>query len=237
MMTEELFRSDSYLISCYALVVSAESTGIELDRTVFYATGGGQPGDQGILRLTDGREINISGCRKDRESGQHLHIPAEGAAIPAVGESVTAEINWVRRHKLMRMHSCLHLLCALIEGGVTGGQVGEEKSRLDFDLEDTTLNKEALTEQLNRLISDNHSVNTKSISDADLAANPDLVRTMSVKPPTGAGQVRLINVDGVDLQPCGGTHVKSTSEIGPVRVGKIENKGKHNRRINVHLET
>ncbi len=237
MMTEELFRSDSYLTFCSALVVSADSTGIELDRTVFYATGGGQPGDQGVLRLTDGQEIHISGCHKDRESGQHLHIPAEGAALPAAGESVTAEINWARRHKLMRMHSCLHLLCALIDGGVTGGQVGEEKSRLDFDLKDTTLDKKALTGQLNRLIADNYPVETSFISDAELAMSPDLVRTMSVQPPTGAGQVRLIGIGGVDLQPCGGTHVKVTGEIGPVRVGKIENKGKHNRRINVHLET
>ena len=236
MMTKELFRSDSYLTSCDAFVVSADSSGIELDRTVFYATGGGQPGDQGILRLTAGPDIGIFGCQKDRESGQHLHIPVEGAALPAVGESVTAEINWARRHKLMRMHSCLHLLCALIDGGVTGGQVGEKKSRLDFDLEDARLDKEALTDQLNRLITDNHPVVISSISDADLVANPDLVRTMSVQPPTGAGQVRLISIGGVDLQPCGGTHVKATGEIGLVRVGKIENKGKHNRRINVYLE-
>ena len=138
-MTEELFRLDSYLSSCDALVVSADSKGIELDRTVFYATGGGQPGDQGVLRLKDGGEIDISDCQKDRESGQHIHIPTEGAALPAVGERVIAEIDWVRRHKLMRMHSCLHLLCAIVDGGVTGGQVGEKKGRLDFDLEDTCL--------------------------------------------------------------------------------------------------
>ena len=236
-MTEELFRLDSYLSSCDALVVSADSTGIELDRTVFYATGGGQPGDQGVLRLKDGGEIDISDCQKDRESGQHVHIPTEGAALPGVGDRVIAEIDWARRHKLMRMHSCLHLLCAIVEGGVTGGQVGEEKSRLDFDLEDTSLDKEVLTDRLNRLIIDNHVVKTSSISDAELAANPELVRTMSVQPPTGAGKVRLISIGSVDLQPCGGTHVRATGEIGPVRVGKIENKGKHNRRINVHLET
>ncbi len=235
-MTEELFRLDSYLSSCDAIVVSSDSRGIELDRTVFYATGGGQPGDQGVLRFKEGIEIDISGCRKDQESGQHIHIPTEGAALPAVGERVTAEINWARRHKLMRMHSCLHLLCSIVDGGVTGGQVGEEKGRLDFDLEDTSLDKKALTDQLNRLIFDNHAVKISSISDAELAANPDLVRTMSVKPPTGAGRVRLIRIGNIDLQPCGGTHVQATGEIGPVRVGKIENKGKHNRRINVHLE-
>ena len=217
--------------------MSADSTGIELDRTVFYATGGGQPGDQGILRLKDGGEIFISGCQKDRESGQHVHIPTEGAALPAVGERVIAEIDWARRHKLMRMHSCLHLLCAIVDGRVTGGQVGEEKSRLDFDLGDTSLDKEVLTDRLNRLIIDNHVVKTSSISDAELAANSELVRTMSVQPPTGAGKVRLISIGSVDLQPCGGTHVRATGEIGLVRVGKIENKGKHNRRINVHLET
>ena len=236
-MTEELFRLDSYLSSCDALVVSADSKGIELDRTVFYATGGGQPGDQGVLRLKDGGEIDISDCQKDRESGQHVHIPTEGAALPAVGERVIAEIDWARRHKLMRMHSCLHLLCAIVDGGVTGGQVGEEKSRLDFDLGDTSLDKEVLTDRLNRLIIDNHVIKTSSISDAELAANSELVRTMSVQPPTGAGKVRLISIGSVDLQPCGGTHVRATGEIGLVRVGKIENKGKHNRRINVHLET
>ena len=211
--------------------------GIELDRTVFYPTGGGQPGDQGILRWADEREANISGCHRDRESGQHLHIPTEGAVLPAVGESVTAEINWARRHKLMRKHTCLHLLCALIDGDVTGGQVGEAKSRLDFDLGKTTLDKEGLADQLSRLITDNHQVEPSFISDAEMAAKSDLVRTMSAQPSIGAGRVRLIGICGVDLQPFGGTHLRATGEIGPVRVGKIENKGKYNRRVNVLLET
>ena len=234
-MTEELFRIDSYLRACEAKVVSIDETGIELDRTVFYSMGGGQPGDQGTLRLCDGQNIEIVNCYNDRETGRHLHIPTEAAVLPSIGDAVTAEINWDRRYRLMRMHSCLHLLCALIDGGVTGGQVGEWKSRLDFDLPDTSLDKDQLTLGLNRLIEENHSVSHSSITDAELATKQELVRTMSVQPPTGAGSVRLIDIANVDLQPCGGTHVKSTSEIGKVRVGKIENKGKHNRRVNVHL--
>jgi misacylated tRNA(Ala) deacylase len=149
---------------------------------------------------------------------------------------VTAEIDWPRRHRLMRMHTAMHLLCALIPQGVTGGAVGEDKSRLDFDLPDTVLDKDRLSEELNRLIGEDHAVETRWISDAELAAKPDLVRTMSVKPPTGGGRVRLVEIQGVDLQPCGGTHVACTGEIGRVSIGKIENKGKHNRRITLLLE-
>jgi misacylated tRNA(Ala) deacylase len=145
-------------------------------------------------------------------------------------------IDWERRHRLMRMHSCLHLLCAVVTGNVTGGQIGEEKSRLDFDLPDTQLDKEFLTAELNRLITENHSVTQRWITDEELAANSDLVRTMSVKPPSGSGKVRLLDIAGVDLQPCGGTHVHETGEIGAVRVGKIENKGRQNRRINIHFD-
>ena len=234
-MTEELFRTNSYLKACEAKVVAIYKTGVELDRTVFYSTGGGQPGDQGILRLCNGQNIEIVNCYSDRETGRHLHIPSETAVLLSTGDAVTAEINWDRRYRLMRMHSCLHLLCALIEGGVTGGQVGEWRSRIDFDLPDTSLDKEQLTSGLNRLIEENHPVSHSSITDAELAVKQELVRTMSVQPPTGAGSVRLIDIANVDVQPCGGTHVKSTSEIGKVRVGKIENKGKHNRRVNVHL--
>lgn len=235
-MTEELFREDSYLKSCEAVVVSADAGGIELDRTIFYATGGGQPGDTGTFRTGDGGSITITDTVKDRESAKHLHLPAEGAPLPAAGDTVTCEIDWDRRYRLMRMHSALHLLCAVIDGGVTGGQIGEEKSRLDFDLADTSLDKEAIEAQLNQLVTAAHSMSHRWITDEEMSANEDLVRTMSVKPPMGAGRVRLMEIAGdVDLQPCGGTHVANTSEIGALRVGKIENKGKHNRRVNVHL--
>ena len=235
-MTEELFRADSYLTSCETLVVSADEAGIELDRTVFYSMGGGQPGDQGILRLKNGKEIQVADCLKDRDTDRHLHIPVGEVILPEPGDNVTAILNWDRRHRLMKMHSCLHLLCSLIDGGVTGGQVGEWKSRLDFDLPDTSLDKEQLTIELNELIAEDHQVTCSAITNEELIANPELVRTMSVQPPTDAGSIRVIGISDVDLQPCGGTHVKTTAEIGRVRIGKIENKGKHNRRINVHLE-
>ena len=235
-MTEELFRVDSYLMSCETSVVSADEAGIELDRTVFYSLGGGQPGDQGILRLINGREIEVADCLKDRDTGRHLHIPVGEVILPEPGDNVTAILNWDRRYRLMKMHSCLHLLCSLIDGGVTGGQVGEWKSRLDFDLPDTSLDKGQLTIELNELIAEDHQVTCSAITNEELIANPELVRTMSVQPPTDAGSIRVIGISNVDLQPCGGTHVKTTAEIGRVRIGKIENKGKHNRRINVHLE-
>ncbi len=235
-MTEAIFREDAYAKSCHATVTALDARGIQLDRTVFYATGGGQPGDAGVLRLADGRTVAIVETRRDRESGEHLHVPADGAQQPGIGEAVTAEIDWPRRHRLMRMHTAMHLLCALIPQGVTGGAVGEDKSRLDFDLPDTVLDKDRLTEELNRLVTEDHPVETRWITDAELAAQPDLVRTMSVKPPTGSGRVRLVEIRGVDLQPCGGTHVARTSEVGRISIGKIENKGKHNRRITLLLE-
>lgn len=235
-MTEELFREDSYLKTCEAKVVSVQENGIELDRTVFYAMGGGQPGDTGTLNTADGRVVKITNTVKDRDTGLHLHVPSEDSPALSVGEDITGEIDWDRRYRMMRMHSALHLLCAVVEGGVTGGQIGEEKSRLDFDLSDTNIDKDAIDARLNQLVEEAHPMRHRWITDEEMAANEDLVRTMSVKPPSGAGRVRLMEIDGgVDLQPCGGTHVANTSEIGALRVGKIENKGKHNRRINVHL--
>ncbi|MBT3553620.1 MAG: alanyl-tRNA editing protein [Rhodospirillaceae bacterium] len=235
-MTKELFRADAYTQSCETTVVSADARGIVLDASVFYPRGGGQPGDSGALHLADGTEIAIADCFKDRETGDHVHVPAEGAPLPEIGAAVTAEIDWQRRHRMMRMHTALHLLCAVVEGGVTGGSIGPDKSRLDFDLPDTALDKEHIQSELNRLVGENLVVSVSSVSDAELDANPDLVRTMSVKPPSGAGSVRIIDIAGADLQPCGGTHVANTGEIGALRVGKIENKGAHNRRINIHLE-
>ncbi len=230
---ELIFRDDAYQRSCEAVVVSADETGIRLDRTVFYPLGGGQPGDSGVLRLADGGVLRIVDARKGESLDDVLHIPEEGAALPAPGSAVTAEIDWERRHRLMRMHTCMHILCSLIEGDVTGGQVGEAKGRLDFNLPDTQLDKEALTAALNRIIAEDHPVQPRWITDAELEANPQLVRTMSVKPPMGHGKVRLLEIEGVDLQPCGGTHVRRTGEIGPVAIGKIENKGRQNRRVNI----
>jgi misacylated tRNA(Ala) deacylase len=234
-MTEEIFRQDAYARQCEARVTVVDETGIRLDRTVFYPMGGGQPGDTGILRLSDGSEIRISDTRKDEASGDIVHIPESEAGADLTGQQVEACIDWDRRHRLMRMHTLMHLLCAVVPAGVTGGSVRDGSGRLDFDLPESTLDKEHITAELNRLVEENHSVSARWISDGELAANPDLVRTMSVKPPMGTGSVRVMEVEGVDLQPCGGTHVAATGEIGRVRVRKIEKKGKHNRRVNLEF--
>jgi misacylated tRNA(Ala) deacylase len=232
-MIELLFRDDAYLRSCTAQVTAVDERGIRLDRTVFYPTGGGQPGDSGTLQLGDGTAVAIVDAVKGDTADEVIHVPAPGAVPPELGAEVTAEIDWERRHRLMRMHTCLHLLCAVVPGAVTGGSVGDGRGRLDFDVPGATLDKEAITAGLNKLIAEGHAVTPRWIYDAELAAQPELVRTMSVKPPTGAGKVRLLDIEGVDLQPCGGTHVRNTAEIGPIEIGKIENKGRQNRRINV----
>ena len=239
-MTEEIFRDDAYAKTCEATVTQVNEYGIELDRTVFYPAAGGQPGDTGMLRTATGVEVVIADTIHEKGTGVHLHVaanvPVGGQPGLSVGDKVTAEIDWPRRYAHMRMHSALHLLCSLIEGGVTGGSIGAEKSRLDFDLPDTALDKDKITADLNRLVGEDHPMDARWITDEELTANPDLVRTMSVRPPSGSGRVRLIEIPGVDLQPCGGTHVKRTGEIGRLRVGKIENKGRHNRRINIHFD-
>ena len=235
-MTEEIFRDDAYAKTCEATITRVGEYGIELDQTVFYPAGGGQPGDTGFLRTALGVEVVIPDTIHEKGTGLHLHVAADGAPGLSVGDEVTAEIDWHRRYAHMRMHSALHLLCALIEGGVTGGKIGAEKSRLDFDLPDTALDKEQISADLNRLVDEDHEMAARWITDEELTANPDLVRTMSVRPPSGSGRVRLIEIPGVDLQPCGGTHVKRTGEIGRLRVGKIENKGRHNRRVNIHFD-
>ena len=234
-MTEEIFHDDAYAQSCTANVVEADERGVILDRTVFYSEGGGQPGDTGTITAADGSSVQVVGTYKDRDGRGILHVLAEGQNPLTAGTEVTAEIDWDRRYKHMRMHSCLHLLCSLVDGGVTGGSISVEKSRLDFDLKDITLDKEELTAGLNRLVEENHSLNASWINDEEMKAQQDLVRTMSVKPPSGTGKVRLMHVEGVDLQPCGGTHVNASGEIGQVRVSKIENKGKRNRRVNIVL--
>jgi len=230
-MTDLLFRDDGYLRFCAARVVAVDGRGIRLDRTVFYPTGGGQPGDSGSLRLAGGTAIPIVDAIKGEAADEVIHVPGAEAALPEPGAELTAEIDWERRHRLMRMHTCLHLLCAIVPGAVTGGQVSDGRGRLDFDVPGSSLDKEAIAARLNQLIAEGHPVAPRWIDDAELAARPELVRTMSVKPPTGAGRVRLLEIAGVDLQPCGGTHVRNTAEIGPVTITKIENKGRQNRRI------
>lgn len=235
---EELFRQDSYLKQCTARVTGADADGIRLDRTVFYPTGGGQPGDVGRLLLADGTSLAIIDARKGHVPGEILHIPADGSPLPDIGTEVIAEIDWDRRHRLMRMHTCLHLLCSLVEGDVTGGQISDGKGRLDFNLPpDAVLDKLLLTDGLNKLVAEDRAVTPRWISDDELAAKPELVRTMSVKPPSGQGQVRLLDIAGVDLQPCGGTHVSRTGEIGTVEITKIESKGKMNKRVNIAFRT
>jgi len=234
---ELVFRNDAYARSCSATVTGADAGGIRLDRTVFYAESGGQLGDIGVLIPASGAPIVIVDTKKGDGPDEILHIPAEGSALPAPGTAVTAEIDWERRHRLMRMHTCLHLLCAVVTGDVTGGQVSDGKGRLDFNLPNTALDKDHITAELNRLIREDHPVQPRWITDDELAATPDLVRTMSVKPPSGQGRVRLLDIAGIDLQPCGGTHVAHTGEIGAVTVTKIENKGRQNRRINLALLT
>lgn len=230
---ELIFRDNAYAKTCQATVVSADEQGIRLDRTVFYPMGGGQPGDSGTLRLDGGAEVRIVDTRKGHDRDDLVHVPAPDSPLLAPGTVVRAEIDWERRYRLMRMHTCLHVLCSVVPGEVTGGQVGDGKGRLDFNLPDTRLDKDEITAALNRLIREDHPVRPRWIADAELEANPGLVRTMSVKPPRGAGRVRLLEIEGVDLQPCGGTHLRSTAEIGEVVVSKIESKGRQNRRINI----
>lgn len=234
-MTEELFRQDSYMKGCEATVTAVGDAGIVLDRTVFYPTGGGQPGDTGTLTRADGSVVAIVDTRK--AEGGIAHVPAPGAPALAVGERVTATLDWERRYRHMRVHTALHVMCSQVTGGVTGGQIGDGKGRLDFDLAPENVpDKDALTGHLNAIIAADHPVTISWITDAELEANPDLVRTMSVKPPMGAGRVRMIRIgDAVDYQPCGGTHLRSLGEIGRVAITKIENKGKQNRRINLAL--
>ncbi len=234
-MTEELFRQDAYAKSCEAVIAKVDETGIYLDRTVFYPTGGGQPGDTGVLRAADGAEAQIVDTRKGPEGQGIVHILAEGAPAFTEGAEVSVELDWERRYRLMRMHTCLHLLSAVLTYPVTGGQVSDGKGRLDFDIPEATLDKEELNAELNRLVQTDAAVSSDWITDAELAAQPDLVKTMSVKPPSGAGRVRLIRVEDLDLQPCGGTHVARTGEIGAVEIGKIQKKGRQNRRVSVNL--
>jgi len=227
-MTQERFRENGYLKTLEVLVTQIDDRGVQFDQTIFYPTGGGQPGDSGSMTLADGTSLPIADTQKDGD--ELIHLLEESPTSVKVGDKVTINLDWDRRYKHMRMHSCMHMLCALIDAPVTGGSIQADKARLDFDLAEP-VDKEKLTSALNALIQADHKMQISWISDEELDAKPDLVRTMSVKPPRGSGKIRLINFEGIDLQPCGGTHVASTAEIGKVRVKKIEKKGKQNRRV------
>jgi misacylated tRNA(Ala) deacylase len=237
MPTELLFRDDAYLTECQATVEAInERGGIILDRTVLYATGGGQPGDSGKLKRADGSEITIGTAIYDPEDRSRIqHVPLEGQAVPQPGETVTVLLDWEKRLKRMRIHTALHLLSVVLSYPVTGGSIGDGDGRLDFDIPEGGLDKAEVSEKLNALIARNADVTTRWITDEELDANPGLVKTMSVKPPRGSGRVRLVAIGDIDLQPCGGTHVRNTSEIGLVAVTDIEKKGKQNRRVRIAL--
>ena len=231
-MTEELFRDDATLLQCRARVLAADERGVRLDRTVFYPQGGGQAGDAGELRLDDGRVFAVTDTRKGEAAGEILHLLAEGADLGALqpGVELSAHVDAARRRAHMRFHTATHLLCALVPNAVNGCSITERYARLDFHMNEP-LDKELLTQGIARLVAEAHPVRHRWISEAELDANPQLVRSMSVQPPRGQGRVRVLEIEGVDLQPCGGTHVANTAEIGAVVVTKVEKKSAMTRRV------
>jgi misacylated tRNA(Ala) deacylase len=237
MPTDCLFREDSYLQDCEARILDVRPDGsIVLDRTVFYAASGGQPADRGTITASSGTAVALANVIfTDQAKTEIAHVPAPGAAPLAVSDTVRAQIDWKLRYDRMRMHTALHLLSAVLPYPVTGGSVGEAESRLDFDIPEAGLDKDAITAKLAEMIAADAPVRSRWITDAELEASPELIKTMSVKPPMGTGRVRLIEIAGFDLQPCGGTHVHSTGEIGAVRVTQVEKKGKLNRRVRIAL--
>jgi misacylated tRNA(Ala) deacylase len=235
MSTDCLFREDSYLQDCNAKVLAVtDAGGVVLDRTVFYAASGGQPADRGVLTNASGDAVAIAGASyTDADKSMIAHLPAAAGPQFKIGEPVRAGIDWELRYARMRMHTALHLLSAVLPFPVTGGAVGEREGRLDFDIPEAGLDKDDITRKLGEMIAADAEVRSRWITDAELAAQPSLVKTMSVKPPMGTGRVRLIEIVGYDLQPCGGTHVRTTREIGDVRVTQIEKKGRQNRRVRI----
>lgn len=238
-MSEALFRDDAYLESCDAIVARIDADGrVVLDRTVFYPTGGGQPGDAGVLEFAGGA-LRVETAVKGEAEGEIAHVLADGEQAPEPGTPVVARIDGETRARFRRMHTALHLLSVVIPLPVTGGSIGAAKSRLDFDMAEPPEDKAALEDRLNALIAADHPVRDEWITDAEFEANPGLVKTMAVKPPMGQGRVRLVRIGApeatVDLQPCGGTHVRRTGEIGRVAIGKIEKKGRQNRRVSITL--
>mgnify|MGYP000991656251 CR=1 FL=1 len=237
--TQAVFRDDAYLAEAKAVVVAInESGGILLDRTIFYATSGGQPGDTGTLQLANGGSVTIAATITGETKDEIIHVPAADQPVPAVGEEVTLAIDWPRRHLLMRMHTACHLLSVVCPYPITGAAVSEEDSRVDFDLPDAGITKEDVTGRLMELVRADHPVFTRLITEAELAANPGLIKSKNVRPPSGTGQIRLVCIGdnaAIDSQPCGGTHVRRTGEVGEIHIGKIEKKGRENRRFRIRF--
>ncbi len=235
MGTELLFRSDAYLKTAEARVVRADERGIELDRTIFYPLGGGQPGDAGAMVRASGERIAVVDTRKGEAQDSVLHVVAPATDLPVLGETVTLEIDWARRYALMRLHTALHVMSCVVVAPVTGGNIAPDKARLDFDIDMSLLDPARIERETNALIARGVETATVWITDAELEARPELVKTMSVQPPRGAGRVRLLSIPGIDLQPCGGTHVRNIAEIGAIRVLRIRNEGRRNRRVEIAL--
>jgi misacylated tRNA(Ala) deacylase len=234
-MTELLFRDDAYLKTATARVVAVRDGKVELDRTIFYPLGGGQPGDTGFLIRDNGDRIAIADTRKGETPGSVAHVIAAGAALPEAGEAVGLEIDWDRRYALMRLHTALHVMSCVVIAPVTGGNIAPDKARLDFDIDITLLDPEKIAQGTNELIARSVATETVWITDEELDARPELVKTMSVQPPRGAGRIRLLRIPDIDLQPCGGTHVANIAEIGGIQVLRIRNEGKRNKRVEISL--
>lgn len=236
-MTDALFRDDAYLSVAEATVVAADGDGIVLDRSIFYPAGGGQPGDGGHLEFDDGRALAIATAVYEADRTRIRLKPAdEGAALPEPGARVVQHLDWAVRYRHMRIHTALHLLSVVLPFPVTGGQIGADEGRLDFDMPEGGVDKEAVTAALMAHVAADHAITTEWITDDAMMANPGLVKTMKVKPPMGQGRVRLVRIgESLDLQPCGGTHVRSTAEVGEIHVAKVEKKGKINRRVRLRF--
>lgn len=235
MSTELLFRDDAYLRTASATVRAVHERGVELDRTIFYPLGGGQPGDTGAFVRANGERITIIDTRKGETFDSVIHVTAPAATALEPGEIVTLEIDWERRYRLMRLHTALHVMSCVVTAPVTGGNIAPDRARLDFDIDMSLLNAETIERETNALIARAVDTQTVWITDEELDAQPELIKTMSVQPPRGAGRVRLLKIPGVDLQPCGGTHVRNIGEIGAIRVLRIRNEGKRNKRVEISL--
>ncbi len=235
MATQLLFRDDAYLAIADARVVAVHDHGIELDRTIFYPLGGGQQGDAGTLVRASGERIAIADTRKGDALDAILHLPAPAAARLEPGESVALEIDWPRRYAMMRLHTALHVMSCVVVAPVTGGNIAPQKARLDFDIDMSLLDAQRIERETNALIARAVATETVWITDDELDARPELVKTMSVQPPRGGGRVRLLRIPGIDLQPCGGTHVRNIGEIGAIRVLRIRSEGRRNRRVEIAL--
>jgi misacylated tRNA(Ala) deacylase len=234
-MTIPLFRDDAYLQTCEATVVAITEQGVVLDRTVFYPNGGGQVGDTGFMTLKDGQQLLITDTRKGEVPDSIVHFLAVDSLKPSIGDVVTVQLDWERRYKLMRLHTALHVMSCVVIAPVTGGNIAPDKARLDFDIDMSLLVADAIEKGTNELIARAVATETQWITDEEMAARPELIKTMSVKPPTGAGKVRLLSIPSIDLQPCGGTHVANISEIGGIKVTKIRSEGRLNKRVEIVL--